>query len=542
MASTNRYTVVTHEAAVTARRFIKKGEVVKYLCGIQVIMTEEEEDLIKHSKRDFSIVISSRNRAASLFLGPARFANHDCGANARLQTAGVAGMEIYAIRNIEIGDEITVSYGMFFNSYFMECALTMLAGENYFGEDNCECLCKTCEDLCQNGWTADEDAETHAPPKLSIEESSEGYSFRRRRRLESSDESRDQSETPDVNIRPKVVKKTPRSLSRFKNAEQSPVGKSPSVEPRQTPLKRKREAELLTPSPGEVVAKKAKKVAVVKEEEPEVVLSAPELPVINPSRASSCSESRQLSPAPSSSNEATVTDATSVDEDTIIVQPLISPVISKLRRTRGAKLPDPLEQAKAGATILVSESTSKQHPVLQDDANSILSELQSDLELDDSSMSIAPKSLGTKRKRKIPPPKTDVDHAPPVRVPGDYVLTRALLAEPASSWIVCKICEEAFVQKDAYFTRSSCPRCERHSKLYGYMWPKTDKEGKNDTEERVLDHRTVHRFIRPDEERSIRKRDRGSMDSRGVTREISEVVVEKEDEGRRRKRAKRFTL
>lgn len=113
VSSTNRFTVVTHEAAVTARRFIKKGEVVKYLCGIQVILNEEEEQNIKLTRRDFSIVVSSRNRAASLFLGPARFANHDCGANARLQTAGVAGMEIYAIRDIEIGDEITVSYGMF---------------------------------------------------------------------------------------------------------------------------------------------------------------------------------------------------------------------------------------------------------------------------------------------------------------------------------------------------------------------------------------------------------------------------------------------
>ena len=112
VSSTNRYTVVTHEAAVTARRFIKRGQVVKYLCGIQVIMTEEEEDVIKHSRRDFSIVISSRNRSASLFLGPARFANHDCGANARLQTADKDGMEIYAIRDIEIGDEITVSYGI----------------------------------------------------------------------------------------------------------------------------------------------------------------------------------------------------------------------------------------------------------------------------------------------------------------------------------------------------------------------------------------------------------------------------------------------
>ena len=104
--------MVTHEAAVTARRYIKKGEVVKYLCGIQVVMTEEEEAHIKSSRRDFSIVISSRSGAASLFLGPARFANHDCGANARLRTTGSAGMEIYAIQDIEVGDEITVSYGM----------------------------------------------------------------------------------------------------------------------------------------------------------------------------------------------------------------------------------------------------------------------------------------------------------------------------------------------------------------------------------------------------------------------------------------------
>ena len=111
MSSTNRYTVATHEAAVTARRFIKKNEIIKYLCGIQVIMTKEEEAHINLSRRDFSIVISSRNKTASLFLGPARFANHDCGANAQLMTSGTAGMEIKAIRDIEIGDEITVTYG-----------------------------------------------------------------------------------------------------------------------------------------------------------------------------------------------------------------------------------------------------------------------------------------------------------------------------------------------------------------------------------------------------------------------------------------------
>jgi histone-lysine N-methyltransferase SUV420H len=113
VSSTNRYTVVTHEASITAREFIKKGETVKYLCGIQVIMTDEEVESIKASRRDFSIVLSSRRQGLpSLFLGPARFANHDCNPNAELRPIESAGMAIKAIRDIEVGDEITVEYGM----------------------------------------------------------------------------------------------------------------------------------------------------------------------------------------------------------------------------------------------------------------------------------------------------------------------------------------------------------------------------------------------------------------------------------------------
>jgi [histone H4]-N-methyl-L-lysine20 N-methyltransferase len=118
VSTTNRYTVVTHEAAVTARRDIKKGEVIKYLSGIQVLMTEEEEESIKTTRRDFSIVVSSFRKTASLFLGPARFANHDCEANARLMTSGNASMDIIAARPIYEGEEITVSYGKFLFSIF----------------------------------------------------------------------------------------------------------------------------------------------------------------------------------------------------------------------------------------------------------------------------------------------------------------------------------------------------------------------------------------------------------------------------------------
>jgi histone-lysine N-methyltransferase SUV420H len=269
---------------------------------------------------------------------------------------------------------------------------------------------------------------------------------------------------------------------------------------------------------------------------------------LSPSPAESSLESRQVNSSRSSpSDGATLTDATSVDEDTIVVQPpILSPIIAKLRKSKGRGQAGPLEQAKADHPVLVSNSEIAKHPgaTNQDDTASSLSELGSDMELDDSTMTITAKK-GRKRKRRLPRPSTDLDHAPPVRIPGDYVLTPALLAEPASAWINCKICEEPFVQKDAYFTRSSCPRCERHSKLYGYMWPKTDKEGRHDTEERVLDHRTVHRFLRPSEERSIRRRGQSSAGSRAGTREVSEVVPAKEESSPRRRgraKTKRCTL
>ncbi|KAK8058766.1 hypothetical protein PG994_009214 [Apiospora phragmitis] len=166
--TTNRYRIGIHEAAVTARHFIKKGQPVKYLSGIQVLMSAEEEEDISRRKQDFSIVVSSRNKCASLFMGPARFANHDCDANAQLKIISQSSIEIHATRNIDVGDEITVTYG-----------------DNYFGEDNCECLCQSCETRLVNGWAQPDGAVT-VPVQKSVEEEAEaeGYSLRRRRKME----------------------------------------------------------------------------------------------------------------------------------------------------------------------------------------------------------------------------------------------------------------------------------------------------------------------------------------------------------------------
>lgn len=552
--STNRYTVVTHEAAITARRFIKKGEIVRYLCGIQVIMTPEEEADIALRKRDFSIVISSRNKSASLFLGPARFANHDCGANARLMTSGLVGMEIIAVRDIEIGDEITVTYG-----------------DNYFGEDNCECLCKTCEERLENGWGEDGQTPADTAPKLSIEQiptSRGSYSFRRKRKYDLIDTSRTPSATPD--IRPHVPKTTPKNAARVGKQLSSPARSHTSCNTPESIPKQKRELKQLLADMAPV-HKKPRLATIIKMEDV-ASISSNLYSTPASSRDTSVSRSRTSTTPPSSYMDCnTQTDTTSVDDDTSAVRSRrIAPGKTRHGIERRLGYKTAMDQVRSGETIILGPSTSNMHLVIEDSDASLLVESECGIDRDSAvvkkvketrklkrpsskllteTLSRISKKSTYRKKSVIPLPPTDVDHAPKVRTPGDYVLTPLLLAQPASAWISCKICDGFFVQLDAYFTRSSCPRCERHSKLYGYQWPKTDKEGKNDSEERVTDHRTVHRFIRPDEERAIRKRDRGQSSSRSMsnTRDVS-IVIEKEEaplerrSGRIRTKKERFTL
>ncbi|KAF2175906.1 SET domain-containing protein, partial [Zopfia rhizophila CBS 207.26] len=129
--TTRQYSVIP-EGCVTARRPIDRG-VIKYLYGFLVSLKEEEEHDLDVTGRNFTIVTSSRSNCSSLFLGPARFVNHDCEGNAELRPAN-DGMQIVATRYIRIGEEITVKYG-----------------SHYFGEDNCDCLCATCASIGRNG-------------------------------------------------------------------------------------------------------------------------------------------------------------------------------------------------------------------------------------------------------------------------------------------------------------------------------------------------------------------------------------------------------
>ncbi|KAI0166533.1 hypothetical protein GGR57DRAFT_28894 [Xylariaceae sp. FL1272] len=520
VSSTNRYTIYSHEAAITARKYIKKGQSIKYLSGIQVMITAKEDKELAKRKKDFSIVVSARNKCAALFMGPARFANHDCNANARLMITGQAGIEIVATQNIDVGDEITVSYA-----------------DNYFGEDNCECLCKTCETKGVNGW-----AQSGGTSRLktSIEEISEGYSLRRRRRDDScASASRTPSVTPD--IRPRVRKTKLKPLG--SPAERSSFCDSPTP---QSLLreKRKREIESLH-SPPTTPAKRLKTLryeigpiptpdslqrresndassersvsdsvstdpmvltdATTPEEYPqETALQSPALTPIKAGNSTLKQEDMDLSPLPSLSCELSVSPALTAESlarhdesasptSTHAEVPVtVQGKVGELPRIDVVALPAPIT-AVSDKTIIVSGSPPTGEAV----------EDQSDAAVDEKPR------RGRPRKGESFSGADSVDDTNMVvkkRTPGDYTLTPALLSEPSMAWIYCTICSDAFVQQNAYFTRSSCFRCERHSKLYGYIWPKTEKEGPNDKEERVLDHRTVHRFLDPEDEAKSRGR------------------------------------
>lgn len=77
--------------------------------------------------RDFSIIKSSMRNCSQLLLGPARFVNHDCEPSVQFYRNGQQ-MMFKVLRPIAVNEEVLVGYG-----------------EHYFGWENCECLCATCE-------------------------------------------------------------------------------------------------------------------------------------------------------------------------------------------------------------------------------------------------------------------------------------------------------------------------------------------------------------------------------------------------------------
>ena len=675
--TTHRYTVMTAEACIKARRKIKKGEAIKYLSGIQVEMTEKEEKELS-TRTDFSIVLSSRRKRPSLFLGPARFANHDCDSNARLNTTGAHGIHIVARKDIAIGEEITVTYG-----------------EDYFGIDNSECLCGTCESQRRNGWDPlgpllpsdssddeeDED-EVDTPPmrsnrmqqskrrstsilgkrkrgdeSLAAGEGQEaqkiGKKRGRPRKYRRPEPEEDQNTAIDVDSKRKQFwrQHDRDSIGSTEARQRNPEQDKPSFLGRiaRSSSRDGRKARC-TPSNDDLLHRiysmlcKVGDRKIKEEEAEEARLATPNVieedttvgadsvsednlangmhtdvfhtPRSTMGRVSHLAPMTPLTSGASTppyakglSRRSSLESLSSLDSSDVMDRSRLEVLKSRLptlKKERSASslrnvitveaedvygisaspAPSDLAKRKRGrprkhqmtaesdgsteswyytspsssnndsnadnssSVSLASSATSLETFAAGNIASNICQMLtldhdktinetsyaangqdskgQNDVLLAnaDEEHECGPSDLTEgKRRLRTSPTKAQDTLAPvrsiesvepsetaegeenrgPVREPGDYHLCEALLATAYHRWVECRNCDEHFLQADAYLTRIACPRCERHSKLYGYYWPKTDKESKLDMEERVLDHRTIHRFIEPGDERFERK-------------------------------------
>lgn len=513
VTTTNRYIITEHEAAICARKPIKANQEIKFLSGTLVSMTKEEELDLGLTRKDFSVVMSSRRKTPSFFLGPARFANHDCDANGRLVTRGNEGMSVMATRDIDEGEEITVSYG-----------------DDYFGIDNCECLCLTCERLVRNGWAApglESNLTSKETSPMSTAESTptsgESSSRGKKRRLSPE---MNPAETPVSSVPSKGKKR--RLSSEPKADDGTPVSSSPRKRAkfsRQT--SKLREEISMSDAPCEIIETTEFDTPSIGFVASPAVLPAPTADGPLPSKLKQeivISETVESTPETSFNEAQPSTERPSEDQDASRGQNTEPPgpespssAAGESHRSSTSSIPTSVDD---GPKPKMEEPPDNQHidpetlkqpdtvnNTAETDSQEKLSELSDSLDLDDTLQTVVDKSpQRTRRKFHI---VASVETEAVARIPGDYTKTSRLLAQKYDRWVECQTCDSWFVQSNSYQTRRECPRCERHSKLYGFQWPKT--EGRD----RVMDHRTIHRFLSPDSEARVSRRDRGV--SLGVT-------------------------
>ncbi|KAK5956696.1 histone lysine methyltransferase Set9 [Knufia fluminis] len=547
VSTTNRYTITTFEAAVTARARIKQNQTIPYLVGTLVPLTAEESNQLDATNRNFSIVCAGRKKAQSIFLGPARFANHDCDANARLVPKGNDSMEVVALRNIEVGEEITVSYG-----------------DDYFGPDNVDCLCATCEKVVRNGWapiTSTENPSGASSRAASSAASPEKNSKKRKR----DSESLSPVSSSQQNIR------KPRPLHSPSKLQQSWTPPATSESEIVHDNEEANPADPVTGPAGDTDGLAFSPPASSEEETPNEELA-------NRSNSNSRKRSRSSSYISSRKRQKMGDTATRLLSDTENIQPALPSPMSQ----GDVSPPHDQDEHRAGGNTITVKLESTEVVKLERDSPAAKrqkrnSESPSASPSDESSRP-EPHAVSTITTTELsttipqistsndtpdaPEPNAVVESIEPTtntststtitiqplsathRTPGDYFLTRKLLAQPHDRWVQChnERCLGFFLQHNGYNTRRECPRCERHSMLYGFPWPKTDPshrkilerpgsnkdkkdpklysayrrqgkqgkgswyEGGGDEEERTMDHRTIHRFVLPEDEKAVARR------------------------------------
>ncbi|TIA92371.1 hypothetical protein E3P99_00641 [Wallemia hederae] len=115
------------EYCLIATRTIPKNTPIKNCLATLTRITAKQDQDLTDMNNDWS-VLCSLSTGTRIFLGPARFANHDCDYNCQLER-NKDHINLVTRREIRKGDEVLLNYG-----------------PHYFGDKNENCFCQTCED------------------------------------------------------------------------------------------------------------------------------------------------------------------------------------------------------------------------------------------------------------------------------------------------------------------------------------------------------------------------------------------------------------
>ncbi|XP_058789592.1 histone-lysine N-methyltransferase KMT5B-like [Phymastichus coffea] len=129
-----RYENEKNGLKLIAKTDIDKNVKIRCLAGIYKTMDTKREDLLRERKLNFSIIQRTRNNDPVLMLGTAALVNHDCYPNCIYFTVSKHLLIILTTRKIKKDEELVTYYG-----------------QNYFGPNNKECQCATCE-MNDNGF------------------------------------------------------------------------------------------------------------------------------------------------------------------------------------------------------------------------------------------------------------------------------------------------------------------------------------------------------------------------------------------------------
>ncbi|KAF3938327.1 hypothetical protein ABW19_dt0209434 [Dactylella cylindrospora] len=412
--TTNRYTLKTHEASIVARAPIQKGDVIKNLSGVMVTMTKEEEDEFNEaSNRDFSIIQSSRKTGAQIFLGPARFVNHDCSPNTKFTSVTKSTVMFTALRDIQPGEEITVYYS-----------------DHYFGQDNEECLCQSCEGGIRGGWAKSVGYMPNiTPTKRNVEDTKDDddYAGRAKKRARKS------LPTPALST----------GDDNSSNADSPPA---PNFVP----------VNVLVPTP-----------------------------VVTP---------------------AEVRDGTETP----------TPILDLVAQTSGF-LDVPKNDHDSSASELFTETIDitidTTNTSIEGSSSIVISTNDDGYESDltvysDTDMEILNEKYKFGPIVKVPqkpinPDPLSLPQVPEgIRYPGDHLAENAIIDPKIEIRCICQNfnCRITFIYKNEDTWRFAnhiprcCPRCERHSKIYGLVWPKTILKS-DDPEPRIMNPDDVERSV-----------------------------------------------